>query len=183
MASPMLVFLAAVAIFLPAGAAADRPQVGGMKLILASCRATEFPALCVHSLSGFAKTVKTHAQLTNAALSVSLRTALSAKRMVAGMTYNAAGDCLENLADTVRELRDSLRVLGRLQRRDVRVQIDNLKTWVSAALTDEDTCMDDLRERAGNTELRVALRRRVKYVALLTRNALALTNALSPSSH
>ncbi|KAJ8632224.1 hypothetical protein MRB53_025560 [Persea americana] len=54
--------------------------------------------------------------------------------------------------------------------------MSNVQTWVSAAITDEYTCLDGLAETAGNGELKAALRSRVVHVARLTSNALALLN-------
>ena len=98
------------------------------------------------------------------------------------MGRRAAGvirDCLDTMGDSVSELQDSLRAIGHLNRRNARMQISNLQTWVSAALTNEDTCLEGISGKAIDPQIRAAVRRRVNYVALLTRNALALINSLS----
>lgn len=195
-----VVVLAALALALHAGtvAAAVRPPrhqdpSAALALIRSSCRATEYPRLCVRSLSAFAGAIQNPAQLADVALAVSLRTARSATaamtKMAArrrrGMGRRAAsviGDCLETMGDSVDELRDSLRAIGRLNRRNVRLQISNIQTWVSAALTDDDTCMEELAGKAIDAEVRAAVRGHITRVAQLTRNALALINTLATTT-
>jgi pectinesterase inhibitor-like protein len=57
--------------------------------------------------------------------------------------------------------------------------LSNVQTWVSAALTDANTCLDSISHDAGPT-VRAAVRKRVVYVAQVTSNALALVNRLAP---
>ncbi|CAI0404411.1 unnamed protein product [Linum tenue] len=58
------------------------------------------------------------------------------------------------------------------------MELGNMQTWVSAALTDEDTCVDGLEGSAMNGKVRDEIRRRVVWVAQLTSNSLALINRL-----
>lgn len=53
----------------------------------------------------------------------------------------------------------------------------NVKTWVSAALTDEDTCMDGFEENVG--KMKETIRGYIVNVAELTSNALALISNIS----
>ncbi|KAE8672533.1 21 kDa protein [Hibiscus syriacus] len=52
-------------------------------------------------------------------------------------------------------------------------------TWVSAALTDEDTCMDGIEAKAINGKIKDTIRSNIARVAHLTSNALAFINSLS----
>jgi pectinesterase inhibitor-like protein len=54
--------------------------------------------------------------------------------------------------------------------------IDDVQTWVSAALTDESTCSDGFAGNAMNGNLKTAVRGRIVNIAQLTSNALALIN-------
>ncbi|XP_031378638.1 21 kDa protein-like [Punica granatum] len=58
------------------------------------------------------------------------------------------------------------------------MQMGNIQTRVSAALTDEDTCMDGIEGRAFNGEVKRTIKSRIVRVAQLTSNALALINRL-----
>ena len=66
-----------------------------------------------------------------------------------------------------------------LQGPDFEMKISNIQTWVSAALTNEDTCMDGIEGEAKNGKIRDTIRINIARVAQLTSNALALINRLS----
>lgn len=91
----------------------------------------------------------------------------------------AVSDCVEVFEAAIDELHRSLGVLRRLSRRDFEAQIGDLTTWVSAALTDEDTCIDGFEgERGKQVNL---IRNRVVKAGYITSNALALVNKLAAS--
>ncbi|WOL00083.1 hypothetical protein Cni_G08796 [Canna indica] len=168
-----------------------------------SCGATEYPALCFSSLSAYAATIQSSpAQLADVALSVTLARARSASAALAravaggGMAPRVAAavrDCVENMADAVDELRESLAAMGHVmttaaraggkktEMENVAYLINSIQTWVSAALTDDDTCMDGFAGGAMNGEVKDKLRSHVVNVAQLSSNALALINGLASS--
>lgn len=57
-----------------------------------------------------------------------------------------------------------------------RWQMSNAETWVSAALTNEDTCLDGFRDVDG--KVRSDVKRKITNVARVTSNALYLINRL-----
>ena len=88
-------------------------------------------------------------------------------------------DCVENMSDSVDRLSRSVRELdsmGRAVGQDFMWHMSNVQTWVSAALTDENTCMDGFAGGAMDGSVKTAVRRRVLNVAQVTSNALALVN-------
>ncbi|KAK8538096.1 hypothetical protein V6N12_044234 [Hibiscus sabdariffa] len=127
--------------------------------IVASCKTTRYPALCVQCLSGYAKAIRKNDQhLAQTALSVSLSRAKSAAAYVAKMTQvrgiktrerQAVKDCIENMGDSVDRLSQSVKELGHMGRAVGKVMDGSIK---------------------------VAVRRRVVHVAQVTSNALALVN-------
>lgn len=162
-----------------------------MDFIKASCKATRYPALCVRCLSGYASAIKQNdRQLAQTALSVSLTKVRSAATFVAKMSkarglkareYQAVKDCIENLGDTVDRLNQSipeLRRLGPAGGQDFRWHMSNVQTWVSAALTNENTCLDGFAGRVMVGNVKAAIQSRVRSVAQVTSNALALVNRL-----
>ncbi|KAJ8504749.1 hypothetical protein OPV22_005635 [Ensete ventricosum] len=161
------------------------------EFIRASCAATEYPALCFSSLSSYASSIRTSPmQLADVALSVSLAGARSASaalsRSVAGRAMAprvaaAVKDCLETMGDSVDELRESLAAMRHVAGRNAAYQINSIQTWVSAALTDEDTCVDGFASGAMDGEVKNMVRSHVVYVAQLSSNALALVNGLAAS--
>jgi pectinesterase inhibitor-like protein len=158
--------------------------------IKSSCKATRYPALCVHCLSGYASAIRQNErQLAQTALSVSLARARSAAAFVAKITkvrgikareHQGVKDCIVNLGDSVDRLSQSLQELGRLGRaggrRDFMWHMSNVQTWVSAALTDDNTCLDGFAGRVFDGNVKATIQRRVNNVAQVTSNALALAN-------
>lgn len=58
-----------------------------------------------------------------------------------------------------------------------RWHLSNAETWVSAALTNEDTCLDGFQGVDG--VVKADVRRKISRVARVTSNALSLINRLS----
>ncbi|KAG8382388.1 hypothetical protein BUALT_Bualt05G0072200 [Buddleja alternifolia] len=157
--------------------------------IKAECGATLYPALCVHCLSSYSTKIQQNKlQLAQVALSVSLSRAQSVSRFVSKlarmrgvktMEYRAVKDCVENMGGTVDQLSRSMRELGSMSRvagRDFEWHVSNVETWVSAALTYENTCLDGFAGAKMGGNVKVAIRRRVLNCAQVTSNALALVN-------
>ncbi|KAH7686833.1 Pectinesterase protein [Dioscorea alata] len=155
-----------------------------------SCTKTEYPTLCFSSLSTYAPTIQTSPkQLAEAALSVSLDNTRSTSTMIRsmskgqGMSFRekeAMSDCMETLQDSVEELKQSLQAMGELTGKNVKLHMNDIQTWVSAALTDENTCMNGFTNneiKDEGTENKV--RSQVVKVAQLTSNALALINGMA----
>ncbi|KAI3410205.1 PMEI domain-containing protein [Psidium guajava] len=167
----------------------SHPKPAPTSFIVSSCRATRYPALCVHCLAAYGRAIKrSDHHLAQAALIVSLARTRSAASFVAKLSrarriklreLQAVRDCVENMGDSVDRLADSVRELGRSGRvvdQDFAWHMSNVETWVSAALTDEDTCMDGFGGRVMDRDLKAVVRRRVVNVAQVTSNALALVN-------
>ncbi|WOL05660.1 hypothetical protein Cni_G14389 [Canna indica] len=161
--------------------------------IASSCRATTYRRLCVESLSPYASAVRdSPLQLARAALAVSLSGARSAAAAVSKLADDgslppreaaaaAARDCMTTAEDSVEELQRSLGAMGKGEKDEggggvLGLRMDDIQTWVSAALTDEDTCIDGF---AGGGAVKVAVKKQIVNVAQLTSNALALINALN----
>ncbi|KAI4383068.1 hypothetical protein MLD38_008948 [Melastoma candidum] len=159
--------------------------------IKSSCSATSYPTLCVESLSVYADTIRgSRRQLALAALSVSLSRAKSAKGFVSGLAnggglkgkaYMAVGDCLEMMEESVDRLSKAVQEMKRFggaKGQDLMWHVSNVETWVSAALTDDNTCMDGIDEKGVSVSgrLRSSIRGKIVNVAQVTSNALALVN-------
>ena len=90
----------------------------------------------------------------------------------------ALRDCLEVLDNSVEELQKSLVEMShvKINSKDFGLRMNNIQTWVSAALTNEDTCTEGFEEEATDGRLKKSVRRRVAKISHLTSNALALIN-------
>ena len=87
-------------------------------------------------------------------------------------------DCVEQVGDSVDEIQRSLKEMeqpggGGLNFASL---MNDVETWVSAALTDDDTCMDAFAGLATDGKVHRIVRRRILHVAQMTSNALALIN-------
>lgn len=186
------VLLAAVFLnlFAACAGAALHPDV---EFIRSSCRSTRYPALCEHSLAGFAGTVRRNPrQLAQTALAVTISRARSASTFVGHLAVGArkirsreAGavrDCIENVSDSVDRLRRSVAELGRMGKPGTPSfawHLSNVQTWVSAALTDETTCLDGFSGTSVDAALKTAIRQKIVGLAQETSNALALVNRIA----
>ncbi|KAK4734349.1 hypothetical protein R3W88_008610 [Solanum pinnatisectum] len=171
-------------------ASAARPATGhtNTEFIRTSCKSTTYPNLCFSSLSSRSNAIGVSPQLlAHESLSVSLETAQSTSAMMIkvahsqGMTPREVGamqDCVEELSDTVSELRKSLGEMKQLRGRDFDMKMSNIQTWVSAALTNEDTCTEGFAGKAMNGKVKTVVRKKILEVAHMTSNALALINSL-----
>lgn len=158
--------------------------------VVEKCRATRYATLCVESLSAYASKIQHNQQLlAQTALSVSLQRAKSTKAFidrlsrVKGLRHREAAalkDCVEVIGDTVEWLAKSALELQRANNQarpqEFRWHISNVQTWVSAALTDDNTCEDGFGGRATNDRVKSAVNAQVQNVVHYTSNALALIN-------
>lgn len=86
-------------------------------------------------------------------------------------------DCVEQIGDSVDEIQRSIKKVEHPGDSNFVSLMEDVKTWVSAALTDDDTCMDGFAGiAAGGKAVQGMVRRRILHVAQMTSNALALIN-------
>ncbi|XP_020599439.1 pectinesterase inhibitor 3-like, partial [Phalaenopsis equestris] len=137
------------------------------------------PPLCRDSLSSYSSKARSSSeQLAHAAVSASLAQTKSALAAISSMAESVAPlkpgesvvlrDCLMTMRDSVQKLQKSRDGMG-----GGREWAENARTWVSAALTEDNMCADELQ----NVDLggkRDAIRELVLRAARLTSKALAL---------
>ncbi|KAJ0228855.1 PMEI domain-containing protein [Hirschfeldia incana] len=162
-----------------------------LAFIRTSCNATLYPDLCFNSLAGYASAVQNSpARLAKLAIGVTISKAKSTALFLTKLSRSAtkAKDCASYLKDALDEMRDSLRTLRNISRgvgidaapssvEMFRFKLSDVQTYMSAALTYEDTCTDEYEEmdEAGGTK--TAVYDRVNNLKRLTSNALALVNS------
>lgn len=154
-----------------------------------SCQTTRYPALCIKCLSRYANSnIQDQRQLAHVALAESLyrarytrsymlKVAKELKELKA-KEYLAVRDCLQQIDDGVNQLSQSIRELRRLEPKagmtnDMFWHIDNVETWVSAALTDASSCVNEFPGHR-MSKMKAIIKGKVLNVAQLTSNALAL---------
>ncbi|CAH8388904.1 unnamed protein product [Eruca vesicaria subsp. sativa] len=158
-----------------------------LDFIRTSCNATLYPDVCFTSLSGYASAVQDNpARLAKLAIGVSLSRAKHTATYLSKLSRAAAAspavhDCVSNVGDAVEQMHGSLQQLREMNHRRpgapaFRFQMSNVQTWMSAALTDEETCTDGITEEMEEGETKTAICERVADVKRFTSNALALVN-------
>ncbi|KAF5731081.1 putative DC1.2-like [Tripterygium wilfordii] len=157
------------------------------EFIRKSCSATTYPRLCLGSLSSQASSIQTSPKLlAHAALNVTLSAAKSSSIRMARLSQShglsprevqAMHDCVEELIDAVDELGKSIGEMGQIGGSNFGLTINDIQTWVSAALTDESTCADGFDGKNMNESVKTAVRGQIVKISQLTSNALALVNS------
>ncbi|KAK3034530.1 hypothetical protein RJ639_032519 [Escallonia herrerae] len=183
MAVPFSLLLLALllSLDLSPSAAAKNPTSPG-DLVRSSCVHASYPTICLRTLSTYAGPAQTPAELAQAAVRVSLSRAnkasgfLTTLRTSSKREAGVLSDCLSQMSDSVDELGRTLSELKHLRSGTFRWQMSNVETWVSAALTNEDTCLDGFKEVDG--KVRSDVKRKITNVAKVTSNALYLINRL-----
>ena len=160
--------------------------------IRTSCNATLYPELCYTSLSAYAKSIQqSAAHLARIAVAISLSTASHMASYVAKLSrqadYGAAPltvvalhDCFSTFDDAIDQIRGSLKQLKQMKQmkagESFMFQMANVQTWMSAALTNEETCTDGF-EDVPDGALKSEVCDRAANVKKFTSNALALVNS------
>ncbi|CAK7355790.1 unnamed protein product [Dovyalis caffra] len=158
-----------------------------IEYIKTSCyNTTIYPKLCYHTLAIYASKIKTNPKtLANTALNVSLINTDSTSRLMKRVSkipgleprvVAAMLDCVEEVGDSVYELQRSMEEMGHAGGSNFTMVMSDVETWVSAALTDDDTCLDGFAEEAMNKKVKAIVKRHIQRIARLTSNALALVN-------
>ncbi|XP_057451198.1 21 kDa protein-like [Lotus japonicus] len=156
--------------------------------IKTSCSSTTYPSTCYRSLHPYALKIEANPlKLCNVSLSLALSSAYRATNTVSKLlkhnddlahtTEQVVEDCFENLKESIGELQDSLAAMGNLNGFDKGFQVSNIKTWVSAAMTDGQTCSDE--ENYMDGAVRDKIRKNVLKVLRITSNALYFINNLN----
>ena len=175
--------------------ATQTAPTNGSDFIRSSCNTTLYPDICYTSLAGYSTTVQQNpARLATAAIALTLskvkRVAVFVSNLSRRADYGAnpraaaaLHDCFSNFGDAVDEIYGSLKQMRQVgsgihsgSKESFRFQMSNVQTWMSAALTDEDTCTDGF-EDVPEGQVKTDVCDRATYVKKLTSNALALVNS------
>ena len=159
--------------------------------IKTACKSTTYPTECNNDLLPFASKIEANPQkLCNTALSVSLIAAKNCSSTISKLSKNQgltksevaiSKDCIANVKDSIDQLNQSLSAMEQLGSSNVMAQIDDIKTWVSAALTDETTCTDGFAGMTVSNTVKNTISNSILSVSKRISNALALINRFYPN--
>lgn len=160
--------------------------------ILTSCNSTTYPSICYQSLSPYASTIQAHPfNLCNVSLSLALKATAKASSLISELlgcnneTAKVAAvlrDCVDNVRDSVGELRQSLEEMAHLKDDvDRGFHVSTIQTAVSAAITDDETCSDGFDGVNVEAGVRDRIRESIVNVERMTSNALYFINNNLPT--
>uniref|UniRef100_A0A7N1A2E1 Pectinesterase inhibitor domain-containing protein n=1 Tax=Kalanchoe fedtschenkoi TaxID=63787 RepID=A0A7N1A2E1_KALFE len=157
-----------------------------------ACSVTRYVDVCIHSLAPYStKTPKSnYTAWARAGVSVALLELKNTKGCLEKMNKQSRkwrgggiADCVECFGAAVDNLHQSLGVLRELDKVTFDEQMSDVITWMSAALTYEDTCIDGLEEgglgKGRRRRKKKKVMDRVRNCSYVTSNALALLNKLA----
>ncbi|XAR67223.1 Pectinesterase [Bertholletia excelsa] len=176
---PLVLILFLVLFF---KASANTSKGSSQDLVQTLCVHASYPDICLRTLSSYAGQANTPKDLAEAAVQVSLKRATKLSGYLGNLQsgsqkeQGALRDCVEQITGSVDELSKTLTELQHLHSSTFGWQMSNAQTWVSAALTDDDTCLDGFKEV--KSRVRSDVKRKVTDVARVTSNALYLINRL-----
>ncbi|XP_050233662.1 21 kDa protein-like [Mercurialis annua] len=190
---PTLLLFAAALLLLTATADDPTAQSNSTNYIRTNCGTTLYPDICFSSLSRYASAIQQNPRrLAHVAIGVSLSRARHVAAYVSNLSreadyssdHRAAAalhDCYSNFGDAVDEIRGSLKQMRQLgaagsSAEAFRFLMSNVQTWMSAALTDEDTCTDGF-EDVADGEVKSEVCERAAVAKKFVSNALALVNS------
>ncbi|KAI4330848.1 hypothetical protein MLD38_029093 [Melastoma candidum] len=180
-------FILVCAVTLSSSSALDRPPLTAYaEFVRMSCDATKYPTLCFSALSGCTSFIRTSPRnMAMAALNVTLVKARLTSAFVEGMSRarslnpreaGALRDCVELIHSATDEIKGSLSELRTINGSSFERVISDVQTWVSAVLTDEDTCLEGFSGKGMDGEVKRQVSARVGTLARTTSVALALIN-------
>lgn len=151
-----------------------------------SCNTTLYPQLCYKLLLKYTDKIQAHPKfLANTSIYVTFLAAKSTSVAMKNMSKSwslspgeaaALHDCMEETSDSIYEFQKSMKEMDHIgEGSNFELEMSNIQTWVSAALTDYDTCMDGFSGmKEGNVKSEV--RKYIVNVSHLTSIALAFIN-------
>ncbi|RYR39824.1 hypothetical protein HN51_027593 [Arachis hypogaea] len=148
------------------------PADSATESIRVACNVTRYPNSCFTSLTSFlSNTTTTKAMDPQAILSLSLRVSIHELSNLASSS-SLSVDCRELVDDAVSRLNDSLSKVEAAPKGLTEAEMADARTWVSAALTDQQTCLDGLEEIGSSnaSEVKTKIERCGEY----TSNTLAI---------
>ncbi|XP_057246657.1 pectinesterase inhibitor 11-like [Beta vulgaris subsp. vulgaris] len=189
--TPFLLLSLSLLLLLAGSVSSCRRCSRARAFVIISCRTTLYPKVCENSLSRYVNSTNlSHKHLAQIALRVSITEARFTRAYLTKMARRlrrvhyeeaqAIGDCIDQINDSVFQLRLSLR---ELQRCSDQITYDNfswytsnVETWTSTALTDQINCAAAFEGNVHGKIVRSRVRAKVDGVTQVTSNALALVN-------
>lgn len=158
-------------------------------VLRSSCSSTLYPELCFSTIAAnpsLAAGISTQKDVIEAALNLTTLAVEHAyfnikriEKKRKGLTARekvALHDCLENIDETLDELRTSYDDLKAYpsSKKNISEQADDLKTLLSATITNQESCLDGFSHDKADKKVRTVLEKSFDHVEKMCSNALAM---------
>ncbi|XP_022715373.1 pectinesterase-like [Durio zibethinus] len=166
----------------------DETDTSHHAIVKSACSSTLYPDLCFSEVASAsaAATKKVTSQKDVIELSLNITTTavehnyfkikkLLAKKGLTEREKTALHDCLETIDETLDELHQAVEDLHEYpNKKSLTQHADDLKTLMSAAMTNQETCLDGFSHDEADKKVRKVLIAGEKYVEKMCSNALAM---------
>ncbi|XP_047313064.1 probable pectinesterase/pectinesterase inhibitor 21 [Impatiens glandulifera] len=155
------------------------------KSVEAVCQSTDYKDTCVTTLSSSAGGTSDPKELIKIAFNVAIKYVGDAMNNSTVLqqaesdpvTHAAYESCKELLQDSINDLQDTFDKFGTFDLHHLHDYVQDLKTWLSGALTFQETCLDGFENTTGNAGEN--MKQLLKISGELTRNGLAMVDEFS----
>ncbi|KAL7003117.1 pectinesterase [Sarracenia purpurea var. burkii] len=155
------------------------------KAIKNICEPTDYKEVCVQSLTTAAGNTSDPKELIKVAFQVAMEqmqqavqnSTLLQELQTDPRTKDAVGDCQDLANSALNDLKRSIGKMGEVDASSIDELLANLKTWLSGAITYQETCLDGFENTTGDAGEK--MKEYLKIGMQLTSNALAMVTEIS----
>ncbi|XP_021293889.1 pectinesterase [Herrania umbratica] len=166
----------------------DETDTSHHAIVKSACSSTRYPDLCFSEVAtapaATSKNVKSKKDVIELSLNITTTAVehnyfkikkLLAKNGLTEREKTALHDCLETIDETLDELHEAIEDLHEYpNQKSLTQHADDLKTLMSAAMTNQETCLDGFSYDAADKKIRKVLIDGEKYVERMCSNTLAM---------
>ncbi|KAJ6715017.1 PECTINESTERASE [Salix viminalis] len=190
LASFAALFLVATIVAVATGVSSHKnsKNEGAHAIVKSSCSSTLYPELCysaiatapagvTSNLASLKDVIELSINLTTKAVQHNYFTVekLTGNTKLTEREKTALHDCLETIDETLDELHEAQAdINGYPNKKSLKQQADDLKTLLSSAITNQETCLDGFSHDGADKKVRKALLKGQKHVEKMCSNALAM---------
>ncbi|MBA0774855.1 hypothetical protein Gotri_010034 [Gossypium trilobum] len=166
----------------------DESDTSHHAIVKSACSGTFYPDLCFSAVTtvpaGTAKKVRSQKDVIELSLNITTTAVehnyfkikkLLVRKDLTTREKTALHDCLETIDETLDELHEAVEDLHEYpNKKSLTQHADDLKTLMSAAMTNQETCLDGFSHEGADKKIREVLIDGEKYVEKMCSNALAM---------
>ncbi|KAJ4834586.1 Pectinesterase/pectinesterase inhibitor U1 [Turnera subulata] len=184
----LLLVAAIIAIVTGVNSHKDSNNSGTHAILKSSCSATLYPELCYSAIAtvpGATNNLASQKDVIELSINITTKAVqknffvveklLASRKGLTEREKTALHDCLETIDETLDELHQALEDLNEYpNKKSLKQHADDLKTLLSSAITNQETCLDGFSHDGADKKVRKALLKGEKHVEKMCSNALAM---------